>query len=75
MNSDNTNRYITIIKDIIIQLDTDNNFVREWESLIDLHNAGFLKPNIIKVCIGERKTHNGYKWMYKSYFLLLNKNI
>lgn len=54
------------IKDIILQLDMYNNIICEWISLIDIENAGYQKSNVINVCNGKRKTHGGYKWIYKS---------
>lgn len=54
------------IKDIILQLDMYNNIICEWISLIDIENAGYQKSNVINVCSGKRKTHGGYKWIYKS---------
>jgi hypothetical protein len=53
-------------KDIILQLDMDNNLICEWVSLVDIEKAGYQKSNVINVCNGKRKTHCGYKWVYKS---------
>jgi group I intron endonuclease len=57
-----------LIKDIILQLDSDNNIIKEWDSLIKLEEAGYQKSNVINVCCGKRKSHRGYKWVYKSLF-------
>ena len=54
------------VKDIILQIDLDQNIVREWDNLIDLAKNGFQKSNVINVCNGKRKSHRGYIWMYKS---------
>jgi hypothetical protein len=54
------------VKDIILQLDLDQNIIREWDNLIDLSKNGFQKSNVINVCNGKRKSHRGYIWMYKS---------
>lgn len=52
-------------KDLIIQLDMNNNFIKEWNSLIDIQKAGYQKSNVVNVCNGKRKSHGGYKWIYK----------
>ena len=54
------------IKDVILQLDFENNILKEWNSLTDLKCSGFQVPNILKCCIGERNSHKGYIWKYKS---------
>jgi hypothetical protein len=56
------------IKDTILQIDFDNNIVKEWNSLIEIEKSGFQKSNVINVCNGKRKSHKGYKWIYKSKF-------
>ena len=58
-----------LIKDIILQLDMDNNIVKEWGSLIELEKAGYQKSNVVNVCVGKRKSHKGFKWVYKSEFI------
>lgn len=55
-----------IIKDIILQINMNNEIIKEWYSLIDLEKNGYQKSNIINVCAGKRKTHCGYIWCYKS---------
>lgn len=57
-----------LLKDIILQIDFDNNIVKEWNSLIEIEKSGFQKSNVINVCNGKRKSHKGYKWIYKSKF-------
>lgn len=57
-----------LIKDIILQLDMDNNIIKEWYSLIELEEYGYQKSNAINVCNGKRKSHKGYRWIYKSEF-------
>jgi isopentenyldiphosphate isomerase len=57
-----------LMKDIILQIDFDNNIVKEWNSLIEIEKSGFQKSNVINVCNGKRKSHKGYKWIYKSKF-------
>jgi hypothetical protein len=53
-------------KDIILQIDMYDNIVREWVSLVDLEIEGYQKSNVINVCVGKRKSHRGYKWIYKT---------
>lgn len=57
-----------LIKDTILQLDLDGNIIKEWYSLIELEEKGYQKSNIINVCLGKRKSHKGYKWVYKKDF-------
>lgn len=55
-----------LIKDVILQLDMNNNIIKEWDSLIELENEGYQKPNVINVCNGKRKSHKGFNWVYKN---------
>jgi hypothetical protein len=57
-----------LIKDTILQLDMNNNIIKEWNSLIELENEGYQKSNVINVCKGKRKSHKGYIWVYKKSF-------
>lgn len=57
-----------MIQDIILQLDESGEVLKEWKSLIDLEKEGYQKSNIINVCAGKRKSHKGFKWLYKSDF-------
>ena len=57
------------IKDVIVQLSMDSEFIREWNNLKELKEAGFTVSNIINVCMNNRKSHSGFKWVYKSNFL------
>ena len=56
------------IKDIILQIDIDGNIIKEWDNLIELEEYGYQKSNVINVCVGKRKSHKGFKWVYKSDF-------
>lgn len=42
----------------------DDNFIKEWDSLIELEREGFQKSNIINVCKNKRKSHRNYKWKF-----------
>lgn len=54
------------MKDVILQLDFENNILKEWTSLDDLKSEGFQIPNILNCCNGSRKSHKGFIWKYKS---------
>lgn len=55
-----------ISNNIIIQYDLNLGFIKEWDNLIDLESAGFQKSNVINVCKGNRKSHRGFIWKYKT---------
>ena len=58
----------------IIQLDLDNNFIKEWCSGTEIQNElGFAHGNIVKCCKGQKKTAYSYKWAYKDKYISLNK--
>lgn len=48
----------------IVQLATDNEFIREWNSISETVKYGFNKGCISNCCLGRTKTHKGYRWMY-----------
>ena len=49
----------------IIQLTLNGEFVKEWKSINACKNNGFNIGHIQECCNRKRKTHKGYKWMYK----------
>lgn len=50
----------------VVQLDYDNNFIREWDCIADaVRCLEFRSNHISDVCNGIRNTSNGYKWLYK----------
>ena len=50
----------------VIQLDINNNFIKEWDSQTDAGLALGIKPNDISSAIyGRQKTAGGYKWLFK----------
>ena len=49
----------------IHQYDMDMNLVQVWDNLEDIKNAGFIKPNVVTVCKGRRKSHKGFIWKYE----------
>lgn len=57
----------------IVQLDLENNFVREWDCISDASKYYGINPSrIILVLKGKRKKTNGYKWLYKSEYIVSN---
>lgn len=44
----------------ILQLDINNNLIKEWDSLADAQRCGFSAGNICSCCKGLRKTHKGF---------------
>lgn len=61
------------IKDIILQIDKEGNILKEWDNLNDLTHHGFIKSNVINVCVGKRRSHAGFIWRYKSDYIDLLK--
>lgn len=51
----------------VIQYSLDNKIIQEWPSIRKAAEAiGIKSPrDIIRCCIGERKTRAGFKWKYK----------
>lgn len=50
----------------ILQLDLQDNFIKEWNYLQKIHDEGFNKANVLKVCKGITKSSYGFKWKYKN---------
>jgi group I intron endonuclease len=51
----------------IVQIDLNNNFIREWESSISVQKElGFDRSHIIKCCKNKLKTYKNFKWKYKN---------
>lgn len=49
----------------IIQLNKNNEFIKEWESINEVERQlNIAHSGITKVCKGELQTSGGYKWMY-----------
>jgi group I intron endonuclease len=50
----------------VIQYDLQDNFIKEWESIIKIEKTlGYKTSNISVTCKGKQKTAYGYKWKYK----------
>lgn len=58
----NSSRYKSIK---IIQYDLNDNFIKEWNDLISLREAGLKSANVSCVCRGKQKSAFGYKWRFK----------
>ena len=57
---------IEVIKKPIIQFDSDGNFIREWESIIESANElGLQSTHISRVCKGKRNRTGGFIFKYK----------
>lgn len=55
------------LKKPIIQLDLENNFVRNWDSATTASKELKINiPHITACCRGKRNKCGGYKWVYKS---------
>lgn len=51
---------------VVIQLDLENNFIKEWTSAKEIENVlKFSKNSINAACNGTLKTYKKYKWKYK----------
>jgi hypothetical protein len=63
----------------IVQLDIQNNFIKEWDSMMEVERQlGFKNGDISAVCKGAirkgyvRKTAYGFKWKYKKDYEQIN---
>jgi hypothetical protein len=56
----------------VLQLDLQNNFIKEFESAAHAAKIlGFNQPDIQACCSGKIKTAKGFVWTYKEYYKLL----
>ena len=49
----------------ILQYDKHKNFIKEWQDLISLKEAGFNSHDISAVCYNRAKSSQGYCWKFK----------
>ena len=49
----------------VLQFSLSGEFIREWPSTNEVGRNGFKQPNIVKCCLGERKSAGGFIWRYK----------
>ena len=59
------NRDLSNMKKRVLQYTLDGEFVREWESTQECGRNGFNQSLVAACCRGERKTHKGFRFMYK----------
>ena len=49
----------------VLQFTLDGEFVREWESTMECGRNGFCQSHVAACCRGERKSHKGFRFMYR----------
>ena len=49
----------------VLQLSLDGELIREWESTQECGRNGFCQSHVSACCRGERKSHKGFRFMYK----------
>ena len=49
----------------VLQLSFSGDLIREWESTQECGRNGFCQDLVCQCCNGKRKTHKGFRWMYK----------
>lgn len=60
----------SILRTFIVQLALDNTFINEYDNIRKLDKLGFHNSTIVMCYKGNRRTHKGYKWMYKDEYLM-----
>ena len=48
----------------VIQLSLLGDFIREWESAMECGRNGFNYQHVSECCLGKRKTHKGFRFMF-----------
>ena len=61
----NNNRDLSTISKPVLQYTLDGEFIREWESTQECGRNGFNQSLVAACCRGERKSHKGFRFMYK----------
>lgn len=74
------NGYVSPLKGVkavnripIVQLDLNNNYIREWDCIKDA--ANYYNITASRICLvlkGKRKYTVGYKWIYKNEYMVSN---
>ena len=49
----------------VLQLSLSGELIREWESTMECERNGFSSGSVSLCCNGKRKTHKGFRFMYK----------
>lgn len=60
----------SILRKSVVQLALDNTFINEYDNIRGLDELGFHNSAVVMCCKGSRRTHKGYKWMYKDEYLI-----
>ena len=61
----NNNRDLSTISKPVLQYTLDGEFIREWESTQECGRNGFNQGAVVDCCNGKRKSHKGFRFMYK----------
>ena len=49
----------------VLQLSLSGELIREWDSVSECGRNGFSQSCVCQCCNGKRKTHKGFRFMYK----------
>ena len=49
----------------VLQLSLSGELIREWPSTAECGRNGFNQGHVTECCLGKRKTHKGFRFMYK----------
>lgn len=49
----------------VVQLSKEGDYIKDYEIINDVKESGFNPGNVSQCCRGEKKTHKGFRWMYK----------
>ena len=49
----------------VLQLSLDGELIREYPSIMECERNGFYRSAVCQCCNGKRKTHKGFRFMYK----------
>ena len=61
----NNNRDLSTISKPVLQLSLSGDLIREWPSTMECGRNGFNQAHVADCCNGKRKTHKGFRFMYK----------
>ena len=65
-NNRNLSNMVKKFSKPVLQFTLDGEFVREWESTIEIYRElGYSQGNISSCCLGRLKSAYGFKWKYK----------
>ena len=49
----------------VLQLSLSGDLIKEWPSIAECGRNGFNQSHVCRCCQGKRKTHKGFRFMYK----------